>query len=91
MAMLILVADGKPVVSLTSETAQRLSEVGVTSVAIAADDATQAVVLEGWAFDPASAGEQATSALGLDPEHILRPVFHTLLPLTPTSVREELS
>ena len=93
MAMLVLVADIDPVASLTSETAQRLAEVGVTSVAIAADDTTQAVVLEGWAFDPAVTGEQATLALGLGLQRILRPVLQTLLPLppAPTSVREGMS
>lgn len=80
MAMLVLVAHSRPAVSLGDGAAQQLAEAGVTSIAIAADETTQAVVLEGWAFDPAATGEQATSALGLGPHQVLRPVLQLLLP-----------
>jgi hypothetical protein len=80
VAMLVLVTDVDPSVSLDTETAERLADIGVTNVAIVADDSTQAIVLEGWALDPATAVEPATSALRLGPRHALRPVLQTLLP-----------
>jgi hypothetical protein len=53
MAMVLLVAQpsaGQPV--LGPEAAQRLAELGISRIALLADDAALGVVLEGWAFDP---------------------------------------
>jgi hypothetical protein len=42
---------------------EALSRLGITSVALAGDDQTTAIVLEGWAFDPGSP-DAAVRALG---------------------------
>jgi hypothetical protein len=58
MAMVLLVAQpsaGQPV--LGPEAAQRLAELGISRIALLADDAGIGVVLEGWAFDPARVEE----------------------------------
>jgi hypothetical protein len=54
MAMVLLVAPStadQPVVGPGA--AQRLTELGISRVALLADDTGIGVVLEGWAFDPA--------------------------------------
>lgn len=41
-----------------------LARLGVTSVSLVRDDETAALVLEGWAFDPARAHEAASAVTG---------------------------
>lgn len=63
MAMVMLIADiraGKPV--LAPDAAVRLGSHGITRIALLRDLSSTAVVLEGWAFDPARTDE-ATRAL----------------------------
>jgi hypothetical protein len=58
MAMVMLVADiqsGEPV--LGPDAAQRLGSLGITRIALLRDLSSTAVVLEGWAFDPARTDE----------------------------------
>lgn len=58
MAMVMLVADiqgGEPV--LGPDAAQRLGSLGITRIALLRDLSSNAVVLEGWAFDPARTDE----------------------------------
>lgn len=58
MAMVMLVADiqsGEPV--LGPDAAQRLGSLGITRIALLRDLSSNAVVLEGWAFDPARIDE----------------------------------
>ena len=58
MAVTMLVAGpeaAEPVVG--PEAAERLSQLGITRVSLLADPSGIGVVLEGWAFDPATAGE----------------------------------
>jgi hypothetical protein len=62
MAMVLLVAQpsaGQPV--LGPEAAQRLAELGISRIALLADDAGIGVVLEGWAFDPARVNDAVRS------------------------------
>lgn len=63
MAMVMLVADihaGEPV--LGPDAAERLGSLGITRKALLRDQSSTAVVLEGWAFDPARTDE-ATRAV----------------------------
>lgn len=58
MAMVMLLADfqsGEPV--LGPDAAQRLGSLGITRIALLRDLSSTAVVLEGWAFDPARTDE----------------------------------
>jgi hypothetical protein len=53
MAMLVVITErggraAAPDVSVDATTAHRLAAIGVTNLAVVADDTTQAVVLEGW-------------------------------------------
>ncbi|HSO29405.1 MAG TPA: hypothetical protein VLS28_05850 [Candidatus Sulfomarinibacteraceae bacterium] len=62
MAMVLLVARpsaGQPV--LGPEAAQRLATLGISRIALLADDAGIGVVLEGWAFDPARVDDAVMS------------------------------
>jgi hypothetical protein len=57
MALVLLVAEaaaGEAV--LGPDVAARFQDLGVTRVALLRDGTLTAVVLEGWAFDPAEAG-----------------------------------
>ncbi len=63
MTMVMLVADiqaGEPV--LGPDAAERLGSLGITRIALLRDLSSTAVVLEGWAFDPARTDE-ATRAV----------------------------
>jgi hypothetical protein len=60
MAMVMLLVEGNcDDVAITSRMANELAHLGVTSIAICRDERTMGIVLEGWAFDPASADEAA--------------------------------
>lgn len=86
MAMLVVITERggqtpAPEVSLDAATAHQLAAIGVTNVAVVADETTQAVVLEGWAFDADADGGVAASILvGDHDRRSLRPVLETLLP-----------
>lgn len=63
MAMIMLVAErhvGEPVVG--PDVAERLSNLGISRFTLVRDQFSTAVILEGWAFDPAST-HQATGAV----------------------------
>lgn len=81
MAMLVLILDTRDSrATIDAATAERLAELGVTRVTVARDTVTEAVVLEGWAFDAqSSAAEAARLVAGLDPARSLKPVLQTLL------------
>ncbi|HET7676425.1 MAG TPA: hypothetical protein VFK38_01080 [Candidatus Limnocylindrales bacterium] len=64
MAMVVLLLEGAdPGLTLGSDTAERLARLGVTNVVLVRDDRGTGVVLEGWAFDPASAGDAVAEAI----------------------------
>lgn len=77
MALLVLLVPGdEPGRLLGSETLEALGRLGVTSVSLARDDDTTAIVLEGWAFDP-SQPAQALAAIGAGARtRMLQPVVH---------------
>lgn len=81
MTMLVLILDTRNSrASIDATTAERLAELGVTRVTVARDTATEAVVLEGWAFDAQSSGAEAARLVaGPDPARPLQPVLQTLL------------
>lgn len=63
MATVLLVADrpaGEPVVG--PDVAERLATLGISRITLLRDASSTAVILEGWAFDPARTNE-ATGAL----------------------------
>jgi hypothetical protein len=64
MALLVLLIPAdQDDLSLGAKNVEALARLGVTSVSLARDEQTAAVILEGWAFDPASHGA-ALAALG---------------------------
>jgi hypothetical protein len=63
MVMLLVEGDGDDV-AISSRMANELAHLGVTSIAICRDQRTVGIVLEGWAFDPASADEAARCLVG---------------------------
>ena len=75
MAQLVLLipADREP--SLGARNAEALARLGVTSVSVARDDRTAALILEGWSLDPSQRAE-VLAALGASEEdaRALQPV-----------------
>jgi hypothetical protein len=64
MALLVvLLPAGRGDVPLGTAAVKALARLGVTSVSLARDEHTAAVILEGWAFDP-TRPEAALTALG---------------------------
>jgi hypothetical protein len=72
--VLLMPADREP--SLGAGSAKALAQLGVTSVSVARDERTAAVILEGWALDPSQRAE-ALAALGASEESVraLQPVM----------------
>lgn len=89
MTMLIVLIDTQgEVTALDVATANRLATLGVTQVTIARDHATEAIVLEGWAFDVVACGAEASTLVGgRSATRSLQPVLQTLI--TPEAGREE--
>lgn len=79
MAVAMLVAGteaAEPVVG--PEAAERLAQLGITRVSLLADRSGIGVVLEGWAFDPASVDEavRAMFPAAQDGVRIFREIEH---------------
>lgn len=81
MPMLIVLLDARrDVAVLDVETANQLANLGVTQVTIARDETTEAVVLEGWAFDVPAYGAEAIELIGgTSGTRSLQPVLQTLI------------
>jgi hypothetical protein len=63
---------------------EALARLGVTSVSLLRDEQTAGLVLEGWAFDPAQAGEAASAATGSSGGvRTLEPVMQMAISATP--------
>jgi hypothetical protein len=61
-----------------------LARLGVTSVSLLCDEQIAGLVLEGWAFDPAQAGEAARAAVGAhDGMRTLEPLMQMAVSATP--------
>jgi hypothetical protein len=81
MALLVLlIPTGGDEVAIGSQAVEALTRLGVTSVSVARDELTTAVILEGWAFQPARA-EHAIAALGFS-----RPEARALQPVAQMAV-----
>ena len=66
MAMLVVLMDRDDrQVLLTPSHVAALGRLGISSVGVAGDDRTLAVVVEGWAFDAIRGADAANAALGL--------------------------
>ncbi len=63
MGLLVVLVPADHELTLGPPAVEALARLGVTSVALARDDLTAAVILEGWAFDPGRP-HAALSALG---------------------------
>jgi len=64
MAHLVVLLPAESDPALGPDAVCALSRLGVTSLSLARDEQTVAVVLEGWAFDP-SAEDAVLAALGV--------------------------
>jgi hypothetical protein len=76
--MAVLLVSGHRADVLTVQAAHKLAELGITALTVLGDEHALALVLEGWAFDPARASEAAQAVLpagGLQPL-ILATQFH---------------
>jgi len=84
MALLVvLIPADRGDVPLGSATVEALARLGVTSVSLARDEQTAAVVLEGWAFDP-TRPDAALRALGAaDGVRALQPVVQMAVSTAP--------
>jgi hypothetical protein len=63
--LVVLMKRDDPRVLLTPSHVAALGRLGVASIGVAGDERTLAVVVEGWAFDPARAAGAAHAALGV--------------------------
>ena len=80
--VLFPVSDQEP--ALQPAALERLAELGVTSVSLLRDEQTAGLVFEGWAFDPARAGEAAHAAAGArDGIRTLQPLMQMAVSATP--------
>ena len=71
MASVLLVVDrsaGEPVVG--PDVAERLATLGISRITLLRDPSSTAVILEGWAFDPARTNELATAVFPTAREHL---------------------
>jgi hypothetical protein len=78
MAMTLVLADEGGDFVVTATVACELARLGVTDVTVFTGDGTTGVILEGWAFDPSTAGTAAMALRGsASPGRTLHPVSHT--------------
>jgi hypothetical protein len=75
--MVVLVDAGPGAGALEPAAAEQLAALGVTGVSVVHDDVGTGVVLEGWAFDPADAGDEAAAIVAGNRKCVRR--LHPLL------------
>ena len=77
MALLVVLVPTDREVIFGPQRVDALARIGITSISLARDEQTTAVILEGWAFDSARP-EAALVALGASKRdaRTLRPVAH---------------
>jgi hypothetical protein len=73
MGLAVLLVEGQDV-PLDAEAIARLSELGITHVALVRDGDTAGLVIEGWGFDSVRSAAAAATALGVEAR-----TFHQLL------------
>jgi hypothetical protein len=64
IVVLLPASDAEP--TLPPAAVSKLTRLGVTSVALARDKRTLALVIEGWAFEPSRSAEAAVAAFNAD-------------------------
>jgi hypothetical protein len=78
--LIVLLEAPSNIAVLDVATVNRLASLGVTHITIARDRATEAIVLEGWAFDIANcAADASTLVAGTARHRSLQPVLQTLI------------
>jgi hypothetical protein len=70
--MAVLLVSGYRADVLSVHAAHKLAELGITGLTVLGDEHALALVLEGWAFDPARASEAAEAVL---PSGVLQPLI----------------
>lgn len=73
VAVVLLGSQGEEI-GMSPALAAALGRLGVTHVQVVGDERGLAVVVTGWAFDPASAGDVA-DLLGRATQRVLRPLL----------------
>lgn len=75
--LVLLVPTDVADVPIGAAAIEALARLGVTTVSLAADGHTTAIILTGWAFDPTRSGA-AMEALGCHPDgtRTLQPIAH---------------
>lgn len=92
MALLVLLIPAESGgLSLGTSSLEALAGLGVTSVSLARDDRTAAVILEGWALDPADEAAMR-EALGACVSEVrtLRPIGQMAVSTAPINSRGDL-
>lgn len=72
MPMAVLLVSGHRADVLSVHAAHKLADLGITGLTVLGDEHALALVLEGWAFDPARASEAAEAVL---PAGVLQPLI----------------
>ena len=82
--VVLLVSTDMADVPISSSAIEALARLGVTTVSLAADNHATAIILEGWAFDPACSCA-AIDALGGSPDEIrtLQPIAQLVVSAAP--------
>ncbi len=76
MPMALLLVSGHRADIPSLQSAHKLADLGITAITVLGDEETLALVLEGWAFDPARASEAAEAVLPMLQPLILKTQFH---------------
>ena len=82
--VVLLVSTDVADVPISSSAIEALARLGVTTVSLAADNHATAIILEGWAFDPACSCA-AIEALGGSPDEMrtLHPIAQLAVSAVP--------
>lgn len=83
--LVLLVPTDRADVPIGSAAIEALARLGVTTVSLATDNHTTAIILEGWAFEPARTGA-VILALGGSPEdpRTLQPIAQMAVSAAPS-------
>jgi hypothetical protein len=88
MGLAVLLVEGQDV-PLDADAIARLSELGITHLALVRDGDTAGLVVEGWAFDSMRSATAAAAALGLE-ARTLHPLVEMAVSSASTTNRKEL-
>jgi hypothetical protein len=78
MPMALVLVSGQQADVPSVHAGRRLADLGISGITVLSDEHTVALVLEGWAFDPARTAEAAELLLppGASPPLVLKTQFH---------------